>query len=70
MQAGDRGADDYTALFVAVQLPHAGVAELLLEYDSSVEPPSNDVMGKLSYIAGVSRRAKEMRQLLRRYGVD
>lgn len=60
----------YTALFTAVQLPHTGVAEILLEYDSDVERPGEGEMSKLSYIAGFSRRADEMRELLRRYGVE
>ena len=59
----------YTALFVAVQLPHAGVARLLLDYNSNIEPARSET-SKLSYIAGFSRRAGEMRQLLQEYNVE
>lgn len=60
----------YTAMFVAVGLPHTGVAEIMLEYHGEIERPSQNNMSKLSYIAGFSRRSAEMRTLLHRYGVD
>lgn len=60
----------YTAMFVAVGLPHTGVAEILLEYHSTVQRPSQNEMSKLSYVAGFSRRSSEMRELLKRNGVD
>jgi hypothetical protein len=60
----------YTAMFVAVGLPHTGVAEILLEYDSKIQRPNQNEMSKLSYIAGFSRRSSEMRELLKRNGVE
>ena len=62
--------DDPPAGAIAVGLPHTGVAEILLEYDSKIQRPNQNEMSKLSYIAGFSRRSSEMRELLKRNGVD